>query len=273
RWLAARVPEADVHRSPTAAPRDATARASPTAWAPPPRGPRRPAPPGARGRSPPRPPRPSRPARPAATRGDARPESRCGCRRRGRPGGRGRRAGRGGSSSVRARPSPRARRGAAARPPSGPAPRPRSWRAGGRTRRAPRRRPPPRSRRARRVRRARGERRGGHLGPESRGQHGARRLLDDLLVPALDRALALAEVHELPVAVAQHLHLDVPRAAEKLLDVHPPVTEGGLRLACGGGERRCELVLARDRPHALAAAAPGRLHEHGVAERRRLTAC
>src|SRR5207237_8055531 len=43
RLLAARVPEADVHRSPTAAPRDATARAAPTAWAPPPRRPPRPA--------------------------------------------------------------------------------------------------------------------------------------------------------------------------------------------------------------------------------------
>ena len=42
---------------------------------------------------------------------------------------------------------------------------------------------------------------------------GAGRLLDDLLVAALDRALALAEVHERAVPVAEYLHLDVARAA------------------------------------------------------------
>ena len=44
-------------------------------------------------------------------------------------------------------------------------------------------------------------------------RRGRRRLLDDLLVAALDAALALAQVDDVAVPVAQHLHLDVPRAA------------------------------------------------------------
>ena len=40
---------------------------------------------------------------------------------------------------------------------------------------------------------------------------GRRRLLDQLLVPALDRAVPLAERHEVAMAVAEQLDLHVPR--------------------------------------------------------------
>ena len=46
-----------------------------------------------------------------------------------------------------------------------------------------------------------------------RRQRRRRRLLDQLLVPALDRALALAEVDDVAVLVAEDLELDVPRLA------------------------------------------------------------
>src|SRR5206468_3268009 len=103
----------------------------------------------------------------------------------------------------------------------------------------------------------RGEGGGRHLGTETRGEHRARRLLDDLLVAALDRALALAEMDERAVAVAQHLHLDVAGTDEELLEVDAPVGEGGPGLAPGGGERVRQLGPARHRAHALAAAARG----------------
>jgi len=45
-------------------------------------------------------------------------------------------------------------------------------------------------------------------------------LLDELLVAALDRALALAEVHHVALAVGHHLDLDVAGALDVLLDVH-----------------------------------------------------
>src|SRR6185369_1556964 len=114
-----------------------------------------------------------------------------------------------------------------------------------------------------------GERSGGHLGAERGGHDGAGRLLNDLLVAALDRALALAEVQQRAVPIAEHLHLDVARTDEELLQVDPAVTERRLRLTTRGRERVGELALRRDRPHALPAAARGRLHEHGIAERRR----
>ena len=56
-----------------------------------------------------------------------------------------------------------------------------------------------------------------------------RRLLDELLVAALDRAVALAEVDDVAVPVGEHLHLDVARILEVALDVdgRRPVVAGG----------------------------------------------
>jgi hypothetical protein len=54
---------------------------------------------------------------------------------------------------------------------------------------------------------------------------GRRRLLDHLLVAALDRAFALMQVHHVAVRIAQHLDLDVARALDELLDEHPVVAE------------------------------------------------
>ena len=76
-----------------------------------------------------------------------------------------------------------------------------------------------------------------------RGQGGRRGLLDQLLVPALDRALALAQVDHLAVLVAEDLELDVPRLDEVLLQVDRAVAEGLLGLLAGGGELAGELLL------------------------------
>ena len=54
-----------------------------------------------------------------------------------------------------------------------------------------------------------------HCGVEVRGG----RDLDDLLVPALDAAVALAEVDDVASLVAEHLHLDVADCVDELLDV------------------------------------------------------
>ena len=59
-----------------------------------------------------------------------------------------------------------------------------------------------------------------------RRHHGRRRLLDDLLMSPLDRALALAQAHHVAVAVGEELHLDVPRVGDGLLEVHVGVAEG-----------------------------------------------
>ena len=67
-------------------------------------------------------------------------------------------------------------------------------------------------------------------------------LLDDLLVPALHRAVALEKMHDVAVRIAEDLHLDMARALQIALDQHPVVAERGLCLALGrlqrGGEGR-----------------------------------
>ena len=61
-------------------------------------------------------------------------------------------------------------------------------------------------------------------------------------MPALERAVALEEVDDVAVPVAEQLHLDVPRAVEVLLDEDAAVLERGLglgrRLVEAGEQRR-----------------------------------
>src|SRR4051812_48407683 len=95
---------------------------------------------------------------------------------------------------------------------------------------------------------------------------GRRRLLDQLLMAALDRAVALAEVDHVAVAVGQDLDLDVPRIRQVALEVDGGVREELLALARGALEGVLELVgLERD-PEALAAAAARGLHGDRVAD-------
>ena len=84
---------------------------------------------------------------------------------------------------------------------------------------------------------------------------GRRRLLDDLLVAALHRAVALAEDHQVPGGVGDDLHLDVARALEVALAEHGRVAERRLRLAPGG----CKGVR-RARPRRGRPACRGRRH-------------
>src|SRR2546426_6104580 len=75
----------------------------------------------------------------------------------------------------------------------------------------------------RRFRRA--DRGGAHGRATLHRQGGRGRLFHDLLVTALDRALPLAQVHRVAVAVAEHLDLDVPRLANEPLQVNGAVAE------------------------------------------------
>ena len=67
--------------------------------------------------------------------------------------------------------------------------------------------------------------------PHLRCEHRAGRLLQQLLVPALDGAVTLPQVHHVPVLVRQHLELDVTRVGHSALNVHGAVAKGGLGLA------------------------------------------
>ncbi|GDY65416.1 hypothetical protein SAV14893_048090 [Streptomyces avermitilis] len=110
------------------------------------------------------------------------------------------------------------------------------------------------------------DRRLAHRGAGRLVEEHAGRLLDDLLVAALERALALAQVHHVAVAVRQDLDLDVPGAVHPTLHEERVVAEGGAGLAAGGGDLVGEQPLVAHQPHALAAAARAGLQEYGHAD-------
>jgi hypothetical protein len=76
----------------------------------------------------------------------------------------------------------------------------------------------------------------------SSAQPGAGRLLEHLLVPALHRAVALAQVHHMALGVGEHLDLDVARARDIALDQHVVVAEAGQGLALAAGQRGVEVL-------------------------------
>jgi hypothetical protein len=107
------------------------------------------------------------------------------------------------------------------------------------------------------------DRRGAQLGAQSRVDRRRRGLFQDLLVPALDGALPLAECEDRTVLVGEHLDLDVAGAFEVGLAEDRTVAEGRRRLPPGGGQRVGEPGRVTHDAHA-AAAAPGRgLDEYG----------
>src|SRR5918999_1693848 len=99
-----------------------------------------------------------------------------------------------------------------------------------------------------------------------RAVHGRRRpLLDDLLVPALDAAVAFAQVDAVAVAVDEHLHLHVPALLDPLLEVDRVVAEGRLGLRPRQGQRGLHLAWGSHEAHAPPTAARRGLEEHRVA--------
>ncbi len=63
-------------------------------------------------------------------------------------------------------------------------------------------------------------RRGAHLRPQAIRHAGRRRFLDDLLVTALQRAIALAEMNGVAVIVGENLDFNVARRVHVFLDEH-----------------------------------------------------
>ena len=90
--------------------------------------------------------------------------------------------------------------------------------------------------------------------------------LHDLLVAALQRAVALAEMAHVAVLVGENLHLDVLRLDEVLLDEDVVVAEGLVRLTLDEIERGDDVLGHFAQAHAAAAAAGRRLQNDGEAE-------
>ena len=96
------------------------------------------------------------------------------------------------------------------------------------------------------------------VGEERRG-----RLLDELLVAPLQRAVAGADDDDVAVGVGQHLRLDVPRLVEEPLHEALAAAEGRDRLADGGVEQLRDLLLGAGHLEAAAATTEGGLDGHG----------
>ncbi len=100
---------------------------------------------------------------------------------------------------------------------------------------------------------------------QARRKARGRRDLDELLVAALDAALALAEARDRAAAVADDLDLDVARPRHQALDVDVAVAEGGERLRPAALVGVVERRERRDDAHPAPAAAGDRLDHHRVA--------
>ena len=73
-----------------------------------------------------------------------------------------------------------------------------------------------------------------HVSVNDRG----RGFFDHLLMAALQRTFALAQIDGLSVLVGQHLHLDVAWIEDRLLDINFAIAKRALRLAARPFERR-----------------------------------
>ena len=107
-------------------------------------------------------------------------------------------------------------------------------------------------------------RRPAHGGAQILGHAGRRGLLQDFLMAALDRTVALEQVDRLPVGVGKDLQLDMARTGHEPLDQYMVIAEGidGLAFAAfqGGGE----IGRLFHQPHALAATAKRCLDQHRI---------
>src|SRR5581483_1336149 len=101
-------------------------------------------------------------------------------------------------------------------------------------------------------------------GPDVGRQRRRRRLFDELLMTSLHRAVALSEVYPHAVAVAEDLHLDMPRPLDELLAVDLRRAEGRAGLCLASGKGLCRLLPRANDSHPAAAASGRGLEHHGI---------
>src|SRR5690606_38514290 len=95
---------------------------------------------------------------------------------------------------------------------------------------------------------------------------GGRRFLDDLLVAALQRAVAVAQMDGMTLAIGQYLDFHMTRVGQELFQVHHRVTEGGTGFGAGQADRLDQLLFLVHHPHAATTAAAGGLDDHRIAD-------
>ena len=94
-----------------------------------------------------------------------------------------------------------------------------------------------------------------------------RRALNDLLVAPLHRTVALEQMHQIAMIVAEQLHLDVPGLFDELFEIHLVLAERRLGLALALRHFGPQLLGIGDAPHAASAPAPACLEHQGITDR------
>src|SRR5687767_13681186 len=79
---------------------------------------------------------------------------------------------------------------------------------------------------------------------------------------ALNRAVALAEIDQVALGIAEHLDLDMARPFDRLLEIHGAITERSGGFSARAIEGWGEILLVGDEPHAFAATAGGGFDQH-----------
>ena len=92
------------------------------------------------------------------------------------------------------------------------------------------------------------------------------RLLDQLLMSALKGAITLPQMDQIPVIVAEDLHLHVPSPLDVFFDVNRRVFEGVLRLGLRLLDSRPQRNLIVSYAHSSSAAARRRFDDHRIAD-------
>src|SRR5512142_203486 len=100
-----------------------------------------------------------------------------------------------------------------------------------------------------------------HAPPELLVHERRRRLLDQLLMPSLERAIELAQVDDIAMRICQDLDLNVARIFEQLLQIDVPVAEGRFGFTARGRKQAWHLFQRAYLPHTLAPAPSGGFDE------------
>ena len=82
------------------------------------------------------------------------------------------------------------------------------------------------------------------------------RTLNDLLVPSLDRAITLEQMHQVAMGIAEKLHFHVACALNEFLEIDLILAESALGLAPRAVDGVEELALAVNWPHTASTPAP-----------------
>src|SRR5262245_37046353 len=103
-----------------------------------------------------------------------------------------------------------------------------------------------------------------HFPPQLSTEHRRRRLLHELLVTALNRALALAQVDDPTLMIGDYLKFDVPGRLDVLLEIDVAYAKCGFGLALSSLDGRRQLGRRPNDAHPPAAATGGRLDDDRV---------